>query len=126
LSGLSYFSNMKIGWKYAIYGIRMMLKSEKNFRLHITLFLFLVGLSYYLGINKIEWILILVCSAFVFSLEMVNSCIEKLCNFITKDKHQEIGWIKDVAAGAVLVAALFSFIISILIFAPYFYLLLWS
>jgi undecaprenol kinase (EC 2.7.1.66) len=51
---------------------------------------------------------------------MLNSALEKICDKITVEKDQDIKWIKDVAAGAVLVAAIFSLIIAFVIFAPYF------
>jgi diacylglycerol kinase len=49
---------------------------------------------------------------------MLNTAIETLCNFITLNHHQKIEKIKDVAAGAVFVAAVISVVCSAIIFIP--------
>ncbi len=117
---------MKVGFKHALNGIFLMGKSEKNVRIHFVLFLLVVCTGFFFQLSKLEWIAVLLCSAMVFCLEMVNSALEKICDKITTEKDVDIKWIKDVAAGSVLVASFFSLIIAFVIFAPYFYLLLWS
>lgn len=112
---------MKIGFKHAFRGILSMFKSENNFRLHVVLFLVTLFFSFFFEIEKLEWLVILICSALVICLEMINSAIEKTCNKITLEKDIEIKWIKDAAAGAVLIAVIFSLVVAIIIFAPYFY-----
>ena len=54
----------------------------------------------------------------VITLEMMNTAIEKLCDMVQPDKHPEVKIIKDIAAGAVLVAAVCSVIIGAFIFLP--------
>jgi diacylglycerol kinase (ATP) len=56
----------------------------------------------------------------VLVVESLNTAIEQLCDFIHPDHHKKIGLIKDVAAGAVGMAALFAFIVAVFIFYPYF------
>lgn len=111
---------MKIGFKYSIRGLRNMIKTERNFRLHLLLFCVLLVVSFVFKISRFEWTILLLCSGAVFSLEMLNSALEKICDKIEPQKDQDIAWIKDVGAGAVLVAALFSLLIAALIFIPYF------
>ena len=65
-----------------------------------------------------EWLIILATSALVFSLELVNTSIELLSDRITKEHDAEIGRVKDISAGAVLVAAVFALIAGVLIFVP--------
>lgn len=110
---------MKIGFKFAFKGFARLCKSEKNFRVHLLLFSLLVICSFLLGISKIEWLIILGLSALVISMEALNSALEKLCDKVEPKKSEEIAWIKDVAAAAVFVAALFSFVCAIIIFLPY-------
>ncbi|SFT85666.1 undecaprenol kinase/diacylglycerol kinase (ATP) [Lishizhenia tianjinensis] len=110
---------MNIGFKYGFRGIRKMLSTEKNFKIHLFLFLLLVVASLAFNITRLEWCMVLLCSALVFSLEMLNSALEKICDKIEPNQNAEIAWIKDVAAGAVLVAAIFSLVIAALIFIPY-------
>jgi diacylglycerol kinase (ATP) len=56
----------------------------------------------------------------VWVAEMVNTCIERLADHVTKERHPEIKLIKDLAAGAVLVAAIIAVIAGAFIFIPKF------
>jgi diacylglycerol kinase (ATP) len=57
----------------------------------------------------------------VLSVEGMNTAIEKIADFIHPDYHQKIGFIKDIAAGAVFFAAVIAIIIGLLIYYPYVY-----
>ena len=61
---------------------------------------------------------IILCIGIVLSLEIVNTSIEKLCNFLTTDFHPSIKIIKDVSAGAVLLFSLVSIVVACIIFLP--------
>lgn len=115
---------MKFGLKHALNGVLLMFKSERNFRIQFSFFIVAIALGAIFNISSIEWIAVLLCSGLVLSLEMVNSAIEKTCNRITTNQEGTIQWIKDVTAGAVLIVSVISLIVGVLIFAPYFYLLL--
>jgi diacylglycerol kinase len=69
-------------------------------------------------ISTFEWIAVSFCIAFVLVMEMVNTAIEKLCDVVHKEVHPGIKKVKDIAAGAVLVAAFFSVITGAVIFLP--------
>ena len=56
--------------------------------------------------------------AFVWITEMINTAIEKAMDFITLEKHSQIKLIKDLAAGAVLVASITALITGSIIFVP--------
>jgi diacylglycerol kinase len=75
-------------------------------------------ISALIKISTIEWIAVCFCIAFVFTMEMVNTAIEKLCDIIHEERHIGIKKVKDIAAGAVLVAAMFSLITGAVIFLP--------
>ena len=77
----------------------------------------LSGLSF--GISKVELLIILLISAQVICLEMVNTAIERTVDLVTSEYHIYAKIAKDVAAGAVLVAAIFATIIGGIIFLPY-------
>jgi diacylglycerol kinase len=55
----------------------------------------------------------------VISLEMMNCAIEEIVNFISPGFHEKAGKIKDISAGAVLIASIISFIIGVLILGKY-------
>lgn len=107
-----------LSFKYALSGIRSCFKSESNFRIHSLLAMIALLISALINISTIEWVAVCFCIAFVFTMEMVNTAIEKLCDIIHVERHNGIKKVKDIAAGAVLVAALFSLITGAVIFLP--------
>ena len=54
----------------------------------------------------------------VMSIEGINTAIEEMANFIHPERHNKIGLIKDIAAGAVFIASLFASIIGLIIYLP--------
>ena len=103
---------------FAWQGLRYCFLTQQNFRIHLMALLMVIILGGILKINKTEWLIITGCSMLVLSMELMNSAIEKICNLITKDIHPVIKVIKDIAAAAVLIAAIGSFICGIIIFLP--------
>jgi diacylglycerol kinase len=67
----------------------------------------------------LEWIAISVAIGLVLIAEFFNTAIESLADFVSPGFHKDIGRIKDISAGAVLVAVLIAVIIGILIFWPH-------
>jgi diacylglycerol kinase len=96
-----------------------LVSKERNMRFHILASLAVFSAGLFFGINKTEWILVLLCIALVISLEAVNTAIELIMNFIHPEKHEAVRDIKDIAAAAVLVVAAIAAICGAIIFAPY-------
>lgn len=107
-----------IGFRNAFRGIVNVLKSERNFRIQLLLFLLVIIAAILFQVTTNEWLVILIFGAMVLSLEMLNSAIERTCDRISKEHDLEIKWIKDVSAGAVLIAAISSVIGAGIIFIP--------
>lgn len=105
-------------FKVAFEGIFFLLKKDRNFQVHLILFILLLITSFLIGLSKFEWITIIICSAMVFAVEAVNSSIEKLADLITKEIRPEIKIIKDIAAGAVLISSIFALVVALIIFLP--------
>lgn len=103
--------------KAAIQGIKEA-GSQTNIRIQSWLFISTIILSFVVQINRFEWFIILVISAMVFAMEMINTAIELLCDKITMDHDEDIRRIKDIAAGAVLTTSIFAVITGTLIFVP--------
>jgi len=116
-----YFGSMKMlkSFRDAFNGIGILIRSERNFQIHIVAFLIAVGAGFYLQITRGEFITILIVSALVFSLEAANTAIEKLCDEVTQERKESIRKIKDVAAGAVLISAIFALAVGVTIFWKY-------
>lgn len=105
---------------YAYKGLKVAIL-ERNFRLHIVSMSTAIMASWFLNISAIEWCIILICIGAVIALEIVNTAIEHLVNFISPEHHETAGKIKDLAAAAVLVFSIVAFIIAIIIFYPHVY-----
>ena len=71
-------------------------------------------------ITRTEWLVILLCFAMVLAAEAFNTAIERLVNLVSPDYHPIAGDVKDIAAGAVLICAIFAALIGLIIFVPYF------
>ena len=105
-------------FKYACKGVRCVAASQVNFRIHLAAAAAAVLLGFYLRISRGEWLAVLLCFAVVLSAEIFNSAIEKMVDFVSPQFHVRAGEIKDIAAGAVLVAAVMAALIGCIIFLP--------
>ncbi|WP_088011015.1 diacylglycerol kinase family protein [Gottfriedia acidiceleris] len=105
---------------FAFSGIFQVIKEERNIKIHLFAALITIGLAFYLHISRIDWLILLLIITIVISLELVNSSIEAVVDLASPSKHPLAKKAKDVAAGAVLVAAIVSIIIGALLFFPYF------
>jgi len=99
-------------------GLLYFIKHERNGRIQMGATILVLIAAAVLHASSIEWLVILLCIGAVLSLEMLNSAIEKLCDMVHKDYHPTIKIIKDVAAGAVLLASIISVVIACIIFLP--------
>ena len=95
-----------------------MFSTEHNSWVHVFAAVLAIVLGFILEITKIEWWVIIFLIGFVLALEAVNSAIEHLADFVSPAKQDQIKKVKDLAAGAVLIAAITSFIIGLSIFIP--------
>lgn len=102
----------------AVTGIRSFFSKEVHGRLHLILALVAIIISLTCGLNTLEWLFILLSLTLVFVSEMFNTCIERIMDYINKDFDPRIKVIKDIAAGAVLVAAIFAIIVASVILLP--------
>ena len=72
--------------------------------------------AWMIGCNYYEWLAVLLCIGLVIVAEILNTCIEKLCDLYSTEKNEKIKYIKDFAAGGVLFASLIALTVGILIF----------
>jgi diacylglycerol kinase (ATP) len=103
----------------AFRGVFLMIKSERNFQLELLAFLVNVFLIFYLKLSTIDTILVLMVSFGVLSAEIFNTSIEKICDIIQPEFDKRIGFIKDIAAGAVILMAILSVVVGILVYWKY-------
>ncbi|MFB1002735.1 MAG: diacylglycerol kinase family protein [Bacteroidia bacterium] len=103
---------------YASSGIASFVRTERNAKLHLMAAVAACATGAYLGLAATEWLWIASAITLVIVSEMINSAIEKLCNRITTEQDSEIGVIKDIAAGFVLVTSFYALVIAAIIFTP--------
>lgn len=109
-------------WKsfsYALTGIKTALWSERNMRIHLIASIFVIGCSLYFSISKFEWLFVIVAIGGIFSLELINTAIERVVDMITDKYHPLAKQAKDLAAGAVFIYAVTAVVIGIFIFLPH-------
>lgn len=101
---------------YALKGMLTALREERNMRIHVVAIGVVTVAGIYLGLSAIEWAILALTIGSVISFEMVNSAIEAMVDHVQPEFHKDAGRIKDLAAGAVLVAAIVATVIAIYIF----------
>ena len=108
----------KIGLSYSLNGIIQVAKSEWNFRFHIVAMIFVICAGIFFSLTAIEWIAIAIVIGIVLVAELFNSTIEKIIDYIKPQFHPAAAYIKDAAAGAVLISAMTAVTVGLIIFLP--------
>ena len=103
---------------FALNGVRLAFRSQRNFRKHLVITILTLSIAFLIRINVVEFCIILFANMFVLVCEMFNSVIEFVIDAYYKNKWAKLAKLaKDIGAGAVLVSACTSALISIIIFA---------
>lgn len=105
-------------FKYAGKGVAKVAVSEANFLIHLAAAALVTALGFYFSLAPLEWAAVLLCFGLVMSAEAMNSAVERVVNFISPGYHEQAGEIKDIAAGAVLIAAVAAALVGAVIFLP--------
>lgn len=108
-------------FRFAGQGIVAFLQKEHNAWLHFIASVAVITLGFLLAISRMEWIALVVVIGLVWMAEMFNTCLEALLDFLSPAQHPQVKFIKDVAAGAVLIAAAVALVTGLIIFIPHFY-----
>ena len=103
---------------HAVRGVGAALRSEVHLQFHALATVVVLGLGFYYGITRLEWALVALAIAGVWTAELVNTAIEALTDLASPECHPLAGKAKDVAAGAVLLAALGALVVGTLVFGP--------
>ena len=106
--------------KHALRGMRYAF-TGRNFQIQAIIAIIVIDIALYVQISKIEWLFVLIAIGLVLSLEATNSALEEICNKFHPETHPHIALIKDLAAGAVLIASVTALAIGLMIFFPYFF-----
>jgi diacylglycerol kinase (ATP) len=104
-------------FNYAIEGVVHVLRTQRNMRIHLAIAIVVLATAAAVGVSKLELIALLLAIAFVLIAEMINSAIEGAIDVATTSFDPMAKLAKDIAAGAVLIAAVNAVAIGYLVFA---------
>ena len=104
---------------YALRGIAAAFRSEPNMKLHVLAAIEVIFLGYFFRIKPMEWCWLTLAIGLVWMAEIFNTALEKLTDLVSPEYNELAGQAKDLAAGAVLMAAFTALAIGIFIFWPY-------
>ena len=105
------------GFVYAWRGIAAG-AAGRNFRVMLAAAVVVIVLGWVLNISLVEWGLVTLAMGTVLALELLNTAGEKLVDILSPDHDPRYGLVKDILAGAALLAALAAAVVGALVFLP--------
>ncbi|MGB0931418.1 MAG: diacylglycerol kinase family protein [Chitinophagales bacterium] len=105
-------------FSYAFKGIYQVFRYELNMQIHLLAAVVVVIAGFVLQLTATEWCLVIFAIVGVWIAEMFNTSIEVLTDLVSPDYHELAGKVKDIAAGAVVLATLGAVVIGGIVFLP--------
>ena len=106
-------------FKYALRGIKEVVSSERNAKVHIVFAILAVVLAVILKITLIDFLFIFIAISLVFFSEIINTALEKTLDLISQENNHMVQLTKDMMAGAVLVTATCAVVVAVGVFGPH-------
>jgi diacylglycerol kinase (ATP) len=106
-------------FRYAFAGVRYLLWSQRNAKIQSAIGLAAITLGVLFGLDRYEWLALLVTIALVIAAEGVNTALEAVVDLTSPEYHPLAKVAKDVGAGTVLITAIASVIIGMVLFLPH-------
>lgn len=103
---------------FAVKGAYKLVTTEHSVMVQFSTMILMVIAGFYFQISREEWMLQILAFGLVLAIEGLNTAVEKIADFIHPDFHEKIGFIKDIAAGAVMFAATSALVIGFIIYLP--------
>ena len=114
----SLFVNRIKGAKYALKGAFILLRTEASIQVQFAISCLLTIAGFYYEISATEWMFQIFSIGLIMSIEGLNTAVEEIADFIHPEFHNKIGLIKDLAAGAVFIAAMAAIAVGLIIYIP--------
>lgn len=108
-----------IGLRFALKGLLVFFRDGRNAKIHLLAAVAAIIAGFYFQVTPGEWLWIALAITLVFITEMINTSVELLCDLIMPEQNAKAKKLKDIAAGAVLVSAIFSIVVAGIIFWKY-------
>lgn len=103
---------------FALKGALKLATTEHSVMVQVSIGVLMTVAGFYFDISREEWMFQLLAIGLVLAVEGMNTAVEKVADFIHPEFHAKIGFIKDIAAGAVFFAAMTAMAIGCLIYIP--------
>lgn len=103
-------------FNYAVQGIISSITTERNMKFHYLAAIAIIILSLFFNLSRIEFMFMIFAVTFVVVMELINTAIERTIDLITQEYHPVAKLVKDISAGAVLIASLNALVIAYLLF----------
>lgn len=108
-----------LSFRYAFEGLLAAFKEEPNLKIHLGFGLIVIITGFWFQISKLDWIIIIAMIGLVISVELTNTAIEAVVDYLIKEQHPGAKIAKDISAAAVLVSAITAATVGVIIFLPY-------
>ncbi len=109
------FEDLITSFEHAFAGVWYVIRTQRNARIHVAMIAVVLVAGLWLGLSRLEWALLVVTIGLVLTAEWFNTVAETIVDLVTSDYHPLAKVSKDVAAGAVLLAALVAAIVGFLL-----------
>ncbi|MEM0542929.1 diacylglycerol kinase family protein [Flavobacterium sp. j3] len=116
----SFFSGRFKSIGFAFKGVFKLITTEHSVMVQTFLAFIMVIAGFLFEISRVEWMMQILATGLVLGIESLNTAIEKIADFVHPEFHNRIGFIKDIAAGAVMFAAFAAIAVGLLIYVPKF------
>ena len=110
--------DMLDSFRFAFAGLWYTLRTQRNTRIQLAIAVAVVALGLWLGLSYIQWAALTLTIGFVLVSEMLNTVTETLVDLVSPGYHPLAKVVKDITAGAVLVAAITSVVVGLLVLGP--------
>lgn len=108
-------------FRFAFNGVRQFFRHEHNARIHLLATVVVFIGAWWFGLSKSEILSLVLAAGFVWSAEIFNTAVERIMDFIVRDRHPQVKLIKDISAASVLIAAFAALVTGAIIFIPKFF-----
>jgi diacylglycerol kinase (ATP) len=114
----AFWANRFKGAGYAFKGLFLLLRTEPSIQIQFVLALLMTAAGIYFNISSTEWALQCLAIGMVMGIEGLNTAIEKIADYVQPEFDHKIGFLKDIAAGAVMLVSIIAIVIGLLIYLP--------
>ena len=113
-----FFLSRIASFGHAFRGGWYVLKTQHNAWIHASVATAVLAVGFWLGLPALDWAVLILTIAMVFTAEFINTAIEAVVDLATTEHHPLAKVGKDVGAAAVLIAALAAVLVGLLILGP--------